>query len=86
MTPTFFSGKGQRAPTQQRLHELESENRRLRMERKSHGLLCQGTRMRDQLIKNQQKAGPMTLMCMVLRVSRSGHYDWTGRGLSERDG
>ncbi len=41
--------------------------------------------MRYQFIDKQQKAWPITLMCTVLGVSRSGYYDWTGRGLSERE-
>lgn len=39
--------------------------------------------MRYQFIEKQKKAWPITLMCRVLNVSRSGYYDWTGRGLSE---
>jgi putative transposase len=39
--------------------------------------------MRYQCIEKQKKAWPITLMCGVLNVSRSGYDDWTGRGLSE---
>ena len=38
--------------------------------------------MRYQFIEKQKKAWPVTLMCGVLGVSRSGYYDWTARGLS----
>ena len=40
--------------------------------------------MRYQFIDKQKKAWPVTLMCGVLRVSRSGYYDWITRGLSRR--
>ncbi|NKB80728.1 MAG: IS3 family transposase [Nitrospirales bacterium] len=38
--------------------------------------------MRYQFIEKQQKAWPINLMCGVLRVSRSGYYDWASRDLS----
>ena len=40
--------------------------------------------MRYQFIDKQKKAWPITLICDVLGVSRSGYYAWTGRSLSER--
>lgn len=39
--------------------------------------------MRYRFIEKQKKAWPVTLMCGVLNVSRSGYYDWTGRGLRQ---
>lgn len=39
--------------------------------------------MRYRFIEEQQKAWPITLMCGVLGVSRSGYYDWTARDLSQ---
>ena len=39
--------------------------------------------MRYRFIDEQQKAWPITLMCGVLGVSRSGYYDWTARDLSQ---
>ena len=39
--------------------------------------------MRYRFIDKQKKAWPVTLMCGVLGVSRSGYYDWTKRGLSQ---
>ena len=39
--------------------------------------------MRYRFIEEQQKAWPITLMCGVLGVSRSGYYDWTVRDLRQ---
>ena len=39
--------------------------------------------MRYRFIDEHKKAWPVTLMCGVLGVSRSGYYDWTERGLSQ---
>jgi putative transposase len=39
--------------------------------------------MRYRLIDTHKKAWPITLMCGVLNVSRSGYYDWTARDLSQ---
>ena len=39
--------------------------------------------MRYRFIDAQKKAWPVSLMCGVLRVSRSGYYDWTGRSRSQ---
>ena len=39
--------------------------------------------MRYRLIDTQKKAGPVSLMCAVLNVSRSGYYDWRARGPSQ---
>jgi putative transposase len=39
--------------------------------------------MRYQFIDEQKKAWPVTLLCGILDVSRSGYYDWTVRGQSQ---
>jgi putative transposase len=39
--------------------------------------------MRYRFIDEHKKAWPVTLMCGVLDISRSGYYDWTERGLSQ---
>ena len=39
--------------------------------------------MRYRFVDQHKKAWPVTLMCGVLGVSRSGYYDWTARGLSQ---
>ncbi len=65
------------------VHELEKEARRLLMEKdvlKSHGLHCQGKFMRYRFIDAHKKVWPVTLMCGVLTVSRSGYYHWASRG------
>ena len=40
--------------------------------------------MRYRFIDEHKKAWPVTLMCGVLSVSRSGYYHWTTRALSPR--
>ncbi len=40
--------------------------------------------MRYQLIDEQKKAWPVTLMCDILDVSRSGYYDWIAREQRQR--
>lgn len=40
--------------------------------------------MRYRFIDEHKKAWPITLMCGVLSVSRSGYYHWTTRALSHR--
>ncbi len=40
--------------------------------------------MRYQFIDAQKKAWPITLMCDVLDVSRTGYYDWAEREPSAR--
>ncbi|MDT3778180.1 IS3 family transposase [Nitrospira sp. MA-1] len=39
--------------------------------------------MRYQFIAEQKKAWPVTLLCGILDVSRSGYYDWTVRDQSQ---
>lgn len=38
--------------------------------------------MRYRFVEQHKKVWPVTLMCGVLSVSRSGYYDWTARGPS----
>ena len=38
--------------------------------------------MRYRFVEQHKKVWPVTLMCGVLSVSRSGYYDWTTRGPS----
>jgi len=41
--------------------------------------------MRFDFIASHKKAFPVTIMCRVLEVSRTGYYDWCKRPLSERE-
>ncbi len=41
--------------------------------------------MRYRFIDAHKKVWPITLMCAVLKVSRSGYYDWCDRPPSDRD-
>jgi len=40
--------------------------------------------MRYRFVDEHKKVWPVNLMCSVLSVSRSGYYDWAGRGPSRR--
>jgi hypothetical protein len=72
---------------QARLEELEEEVRRLRMERdllkKSSGVVCAGEPVKFAFIADMAKENermpreeqfPVTFMCEMLSVSRSGYY------------
>jgi len=41
--------------------------------------------MRYQFIRMHEKAWPVTVMCRVLRVARSGYYAWRRRGEAARE-
>ncbi|MBW1752932.1 MAG: IS3 family transposase [Deltaproteobacteria bacterium] len=75
-----FSGKGHMRPEKEDLHRLRKENKRLRMEReilkKAGGLLCQRVGVKFGFIRQQQKAYPVTVLCHVMGVSRSGYYKY----------
>ena len=80
----LFPRKRNHPTEQQGSHELESEKRRLRMEReKASAFFYQGNWVRSQFFDKQKKAWPVTLMCTVLDLPRSGSYDWTGDDLSK---
>ena len=57
---------------------FHKENQRLKMEheifKKGGGLLCQRVRVRYRFIDKVKKAYPITLLCSVMRMSRSGYY------------
>jgi putative transposase len=63
--------------------EREAENKRLQMEReilkKRDGLLCKRVELRFDFIRQQMKAYPVTVLCKVMKVSRSGFYDYLRR-------
>ncbi|MCE3605058.1 IS3 family transposase, partial [Massilia sp. P8910] len=67
-------------PEQQRIRQLEQENRQLKGDveilKKAFGLLCPRTEMSYQLVHQLQKeAIPVMQSCRVLSVSRSGYYE-----------
>ncbi|PWF48640.1 IS3 family transposase [Massilia glaciei] len=67
-------------PEQQRIRQLEQENRQLKGDveifKKSIGLLCPRIEMSYQLVQQLQKeATSVTQCCRVLSVSRSGYYE-----------
>ncbi|RJG00123.1 IS3 family transposase [Noviherbaspirillum saxi] len=75
---------------QQRIRQLEAENRQLRMDndilKKAFGLLCPRTEMTYRLIQQlQQKAIPVTHACRILEVSRAGYYQHRQRGPRQTD-
>ncbi|WP_416222120.1 IS3 family transposase [Sphaerotilus sp.] len=82
-------GPGQGKPLtcdQQRIRELEAENRRLKEDvtllKKASGLLCPGTAVTYEVIKQAAKKAEVSRLCALLEVSRSGFYAWrvrTGR-------
>ena len=74
--------------TEEELQAARKTIRRLEMEReifkKSGGLLRQGKRMRYEFVKAEKAIYPVSVLCHVLRVSRSGFYAWVQRGESKR--
>lgn len=52
--------------------------------KKSRSVLCQGVTARYAFMKKWREVFPVDLMSRVLEVSRSGYYDWLGRGPSAR--
>ena len=86
MPREYFQARVSVQLSSQRIHELENGESAVadgeRYIKKSDGLLCQGKFMRYRFIDEHKKAWPVNLMCGVLSVSRSGYYDWTGRGPS----
>ncbi|QBB72521.1 IS3 family transposase [Pseudolysobacter antarcticus] len=63
---------------QQRIRQLEIENRRLRedkrLAKKSVGLLCPGTEVIYRTITHWQPEAGITRLCRLFQVSRSGFY------------
>jgi transposase InsO family protein/transposase-like protein len=52
--------------------------------KKGCSLLRKGTGIRYQFIDTKKKAFPISLLCKVMRVSRSGFYSWASREKSSR--
>lgn len=51
---------------------------------KSPGLLCQRIELRSALISEHQQTWPVTVLCAVLPVSRSGFYAYSQRQATAR--
>ena len=51
---------------------------------KRAGLLCERIGVRYQMIDTERKAYPISLLCRLLQVSRTGYYSWRTRGKSAR--
>ncbi|WP_232219893.1 IS3 family transposase [Pseudogulbenkiania sp. MAI-1] len=73
---------------QQRIRQLEEENRRLRQDveilKKAFGLLRPGTEVSQRLVRQlQQEATPVRRVCRLLGISRSGYYDACQRSARE---
>nr|WP_136808222.1 IS3 family transposase [Desulfosediminicola flagellatus] len=80
---------GSMVAMQAELKRLKKENKQLKMEReilkkKGSGLLRQGAWVSYQFIDTEKKVYPITLLCQVMEVSRSGFYSWSSRNISER--
>jgi putative transposase len=56
-----------------------------RFPKKSSDLLCQGRFRPYELIHTEKVNYPITLMCKVLKLARSGYYAWCKRKLSPRN-
>ena len=73
-----FPGNGRLSPEQEALHRLRQENTRRRMEReivKQAALFFrQRGELRDTFIATGQTIWPVSLLCEVMQVSRSGLY------------
>src|ERR1700754_3545537 len=50
-----------------------------RHSKKIHGLLCQGTGPRFEVIRQAEKAYPTATLCRVVGVARSSYYAWKAR-------
>src|SRR4029453_3079215 len=64
----------------QELQRLRRENKQLQMEReilkKGSGLLREGKSMRYRFIAVEKALYPVTVLCRVLGLSKSGFYPW----------
>ena len=84
-----FPGFGRQSGKDAELTSLKRENERLKEEvailKNGRAVLCQGIRVKYQFIKDQQRHHHIAHLCRILRVSRSGYYDWLSRPPSHRE-
>ena len=78
-----FPRHGSLTPEKERIRRLEREAEILRQERDilrvSSRHLLAPKQVRFEFIENHRDQFPVTRMCEVLDVSRSGYYAWRGR-------
>ncbi|USE39617.1 IS3 family transposase [Endozoicomonas sp. SCSIO W0465] len=86
-----FPGKGQQAltPDQQRIKELEAENRQLKMEqeilKKATAFFGERPVVRFAFIQQEKEAYPVQVLCKVMQVGRSGFYRWQNQQEHQKD-
>ncbi|MEM5528014.1 IS3 family transposase [Gammaproteobacteria bacterium AS21] len=65
------------------LKRLRKENKVLRMEKeifkKGQRLLCKRNEVKYNFIKKQSDDFPVAMLCRLMKVSKSGYYDWLKR-------
>lgn len=81
-----FPGQGNGVGLEEELRRLRRENEVLRQEReilKKRRLISrQGTAVKFRFIRTHGRAYPISLLCRVLHVSRSGYYAWVKKAAS----
>ncbi|MFV1876213.1 IS3 family transposase [Nioella sp.] len=85
---TAFPGNGQQRAELAEIAALKKEVAKLKAERdilkKGRGILREGSDMRFAFIAKHRHIWPVSWLCKVLEVSRSGFHAWLNRPLSDR--
>ncbi|MCR9178498.1 MAG: IS3 family transposase [Alphaproteobacteria bacterium] len=85
---TAFPGHGQQRAELAEIAALKKEVAKLKAERdilkKGRGILREGSDMRFAFIAKHRHIWPVSWLCKVLEVSRSGFHAWLNRPLSDR--
>lgn len=63
----------------QRITHGERNSKNTQGARRGQRLLCERNEVRFRFIKQQSNLFPITLLCRVMSVSKSGYYDWHKR-------
>src|SRR2546428_6733054 len=79
-----LSGTGNQAPGRAKRARTpeartQARHRGARHPKKSRRVLCEGTAVRYEFIGHHHTQFRIAVLCRVLRVSRSGFYDWRAR-------